>query len=213
LTWLNIYDSNGSLIKSITGGTTNTYTYDVRNKMTAFAVNGTTEATYVYDDAGNRVKEIISGTTNYYLTDTQNPSGYAEPIETRSGTSTFSSTTLQTTYLMGTQPIGQTNSTGTNTYYVVDGHGSVRATTSSSGSVVSTFNYDAFGDPVNFTPSSSAPIFLFGGDAVYDYVSGLYMNGDGTRDRAGPNFIQADVLKDTKIGRRRVNRYRYHKCL
>jgi hypothetical protein len=58
--------------------------------------------------------------------------------------------------------------------------------------VTATFNYDAFGGAIGFTPSSSTPIFLFGGDAVFDYVSGLYMNGDGDRDRFGFRFIQKD---------------------
>ena len=89
----------------------------------------------------------------------------------------------------------QVDSSGTTNFYTIDGHGSTRGLVNSSGQVTATFNYDAFG---NLLASSSTPtdvtIFLFGGDAVFDPHSGLYMNGDGTRDRLPGvgGFIQAD---------------------
>jgi RHS repeat-associated protein len=202
ITTTNTYDANGSLSNAYTtsnGGTsytTDTYTYDLRNKMVAFATNGTAAASYVYDDAGNRVREITGGTTNYYLTDIQNPTGYAQPIEVwTQAPSTRSGQVPQMTYMVGMRVLGQFGPTGTAYYYTTDGHGSVVATTDSTGNLQSTFDYDAFGDPILFTPSSTTPIYLFGGDAVYDPVSGLYMNGDGVRDRQAStgDFIEADT--------------------
>jgi hypothetical protein len=38
-------------------------------------------------------------------------------------------------------------------------------------------------------------VFLFGGDAVYDLTSGLYLHGDGTRARSGFSFIQLDEFR------------------
>jgi YD repeat-containing protein len=184
------YDANGSQINN----GTNIYVYDLRNKLVKIEnESGTVLTSYVYDDAGDRVQETTSGTTTYYLTDANNPTGYAEPIETWTVTAggARSSAAIAMTYLIGDHVFGQIAS-GTVSYYLIDGHGSTRALVSSTGSVTATYNYDAFGDAITFTPSVSSPIFLFGGDAVYDYLSGLYMNGDGTRDRSGFEFIQRD---------------------
>src|SRR5438105_14203242 len=64
------YDTNGSQTRTVSGSTTNTYSYDVRNKMVSVDVNGVA-STYVYDDAGNRVEETTGGTATLYLPDTQ----------------------------------------------------------------------------------------------------------------------------------------------
>ena len=195
----NAYDANGSLITSVTGGQTTTYTYDVRNKMVGYSSPGGS-ATYVYDDAGNRVQETTNGTTTYYLTDTQDPTDHAQQVEQWVSTNgTRSTATLAMTYVLGNSVLAQVTGGGTVSYLLTDGHGSTRALTNSSGIITSNsnnnyavFDYDAFGTPLNFTAATAGTVFLFGGDAVYDPVSGLYMNGDGTRDRLGFEFIQMD---------------------
>ncbi len=182
------YDANGSLITQTSGSNVTTYTYDVRNKMVGYAVNGVTLATYVYDDAGNRVAETAGGVPTLYLTDTANPTGYDQPLEAK----TSATGTPSMTYILGDRVLGQVNSGGTVTYLLVDGHGSTRMLTNSSGTETALLTYNAFGTAMNFTASSAGTVFLFGGDAVYDPVSGLYMNGDGVRDRFGFEFIQMD---------------------
>jgi RHS repeat-associated protein len=86
-------------------------------------------------------------------------------------------------------------------YYLVDGHNSVRLTVSYSGgnwSINNQLDYTAFGGFTS-TISLTAPIFLFGGDAVYDPVSGTYMRGDGIRDgNAGSSdYLQMDNIAET----------------
>ena len=56
-----------------------------------------------------------------------------------------------------------------------------------------TLAYTAYGTALNFDPAASAALYFFGGDAVYDPISGLYMHGDGTRGSDGFRFIQADT--------------------
>jgi YD repeat-containing protein len=200
------YDANGSQLTSTNGTNVTTYSYNLRGKMVAYAVNGVVQATYVYDDAGNRVQETTGGVTSYYLIDTNNPTGYAEPIEVRASMSSLP----VMTYLIGNDVYGQVASGTTNpTYYLTDGHGSTRATVSSTGAVTATFNYDVFGGAIGFTPSASTPIFLFGGDAVYDYVSGLYMHGDGERDRQGFEFIQMDPTSGDNSDPLSLHKYLY----
>jgi hypothetical protein len=131
------------------------------------------------------------------LTDDNNPTGYAQPIEawTVALSNRTGSSTPVMTYLIGDHVFGQIASGATSpTYYVIDGHGSTRATVSSTGSVTATLNYDNAGDPDGFTPSASTPIYSFGGDALFDYVSATYLNGDGDRVRTGYRFIQMDSI-------------------
>src|SRR5580700_6267524 len=45
-------------------------------------------------------------------------------------------------------------------------------TTDSSGNVVQSFDYDAFGDPLDFDPATADTVWLFGGDGFYDPASG-----------------------------------------
>jgi RHS repeat-associated protein len=177
----NSYDANGSLVysASTTGGvtTTSTYTYALRNKMIDYAVNGTTEASYVYDDAGNRVQEAVTSdgttTTSYYLIDSNNPTGYAKAIQqstTLGGTPTLS-------YILGPSIVAQSSSAGV-LYFLTDGHGSTRALINTGGQVATVggvsqvFDYDAFGDALDFTPTAAATTWLFGGDGFYDPASG-----------------------------------------
>jgi YD repeat-containing protein len=185
------YDNNGSELSSTTGGVVTAYSYDVRNKMIGSSV-GSTYATYVYDDAGNRVQETVNGTTTYYLTDHENPTGYAQPLEAKSSATAAPSQT----YLIADRVFGQVNASGAVSYLLSDGHGSTEAVTSSTGTVTAAFRYDAFGGGINFSLATAPTIFLFGGDAVYDPASGLYMHGDGVRDRSGFRFIEADIQKN-----------------
>jgi YD repeat-containing protein len=192
-TTTNAYDANGSLTTSTTGADTTVYTYDVRNKLATVATDGTTTATYVYDDAGNRVQETAGGITTFYLTDNANPTGYAQPLEEWTTTSgSLSSATLSRTYLIGPRVFGQADSSGNVNYLLTDAHGSTQQITDESGNITSSLRYTAFGTAVNFDPGSVATEYLFGGDAVYDPPSGLYLHGDGTRDVLGFEFIQAD---------------------
>ena len=183
------YDPNGSLTTSTNGSDVTTYGYDVRNKMTSANVNGVTTS-YVYDDAGNRVGETTAGVTTFYLTDDDNPTGYAQPIEQKASAAAVPTVT----YVIGDRVLAQADATGAVSYLLTDGHGSTRALTNSAGAVTQTFNYTAFGRAIGFTPSASTPIYLFGGDAVFDYASGLYLNGDGTRGRVpgAGSFMEAD---------------------
>lgn len=191
----NEYDDNGSLLNSSTGGVaTATYTYDVRNKMVGYSDSSTT-ASYIYDDAGNRVQENANGVTTYYLTDTQNPTGYAQPIEQKSS----KTATPNVTYFLGDRVIAQADGSSNVAYLLPDGHGSTEQLAGNSVTPTAAFQYDAFGDALNFTPATAiadgvttGSIFLFGGDAVYDPASGLYLHGNGVRPTNGFLFIQRD---------------------
>ena len=122
------------------------------------------------------------------------------------------------TYVLGTRVLAEVNNGGTISYLLTDGHGSTRGRTDSSGNVITSaapntsgwFTYDAFGGAIgNWSLGSAGTVFLFGGDAVYDPTSGLYMHGDGTRDRQGFEFIQMDPLKGSNQDPTLLHKYLY----
>jgi hypothetical protein len=173
----------------------------VRNKLVGYS-QGSTSASYVYDDDGDRVSETVGGVTTVYLTDTQNPTDYDQPIEATAGST-------RTTYILGDRILGQADTSGNISYLLVDGHGSTRALTNSSGNITQTFNYDAFGTALNFNPGSAGTVFLFGGDAIYDPTSGLYFHGDGVRATNGFLFIQTDTSGGTPADPLTLHKYLY----
>jgi hypothetical protein len=66
------------------------------------------------------------------------------------------------------------NSTATTSYYVHDGHGSVRALTNLSGAVTDTYDYDAFGNLLHST-GTTPNNYLFAGEQ-FDPNLNLYYN-------------------------------------
>jgi YD repeat-containing protein len=178
------YDANGSQ----TNDGNHKYVYDVRNKLAQVTdESNNVIVSYVYDDAGNRVRETTGGVTTFYLTDSNNPTGYAQPLEQKS-----SATALPTiTYVIGDRILAQANATGGMTYLLTDGGGSTRLLSSSSGAVISTLNYAAFGEAINFDPTTIGTMFQFGGDSMYDLASGLNFHGSG-RQSSDYRFISRD---------------------
>ena len=96
----------------------------------------------VYDGDGNRVSETAGSTTTKYLIDTLNPTGYSQVLDE------LVSGAVTKTYTYGLQRISEnqlSGSTWTPTFYGYDGHGNVRFTTNTAGTVGKTYQFDAFG--------------------------------------------------------------------
>ncbi|MFJ5543624.1 LamG-like jellyroll fold domain-containing protein [Micromonospora chalcea] len=95
------YDNNGNETSKVTSGfagaASNTYTYDLANRLTSWS-NGTTSTTYAYDDSGNRTqngsKTFTYDARNQLLTQndgtsyTYTPRGTLRRAATGSGTYT-----------------------------------------------------------------------------------------------------------------------------
>jgi len=128
------YDNNGNTISS--GGIGNVY--DFENHL--IQKDG---VTLKYDGDGNRVFKTVAGVTTGYMVDDRNPTGYAQVLdEVQSGS-------ISRAYVYGLEMIEQDRisyPTQASSFYVYDGHGSVRALTNLSGAVTDTYDYDAFGN-------------------------------------------------------------------
>jgi RHS repeat-associated protein len=122
-----------------------------------------------YDGDGNRVAKTVSGVTTHYLVDDLNPTGYAQLVEE------LVSGAVQREYTYGLQRISQNqivNNTWTPSFYGYDGMGNVRQLTNASGAITDKYDYDAFGNLLNKTGSTSNN-YLYRGEQ-YDSDLGLY---------------------------------------
>jgi RHS repeat-associated protein len=158
----------------------------------------------VYDGDGNRVSETVGGVTTNYLVDTVNPTGYAQVVdELQNGT-------VSRTYSYGLERIDEDqnlNGTWTASFYGYDGHGSVRQLTNLSGTVTDTYDYDAFGNLINSTGSTSNN-YLFAGEQ-YDPALGLYYNRARYYNYATGRFWSMDTVAGSDSEPKSLHRYLY----
>lgn len=158
------YDADGNTISS--NGVTNAY--DFENHLIQRG-----RVTLVYDGDGNRVQKTVGGVTTRYLVDDNNLTGLPQVI------AETSSDGARRTFVYGLERISQRqvipNSTNAATsFYIYDGHGSVRALADFTGAVTDTYEYDAFGNLINST-STTPNEYLYSGEQ-FDQDLVLYYN-------------------------------------
>jgi RHS repeat-associated protein len=154
------YDNDGNTISS--GGTASTYDFE-NHMLTHGAVS------MVYDGDGNRVSETAAGVTTKYLVDTLNPTGYSQVLDE------LVSGSVTKTYTYGRQRISENqlvSSTWTPTFYGYDGHGNVRFTINTAGTVGNTYQFDAFGMSIA-SAGTIANSYLYSGER-FDSNLNLY---------------------------------------
>nr|MBA2702657.1 PKD domain-containing protein [Blastocatellia bacterium] len=161
------YDDNGNT----TSANGNSYAYDFENHLTS--LNGG-NVTYVYDGDGNRVAKTVAGVTTNYLVDTNNPTGYAQVVEE------LQSGTVVKSFTYGHDLISQRIVGGSLSFYGYDGHGSVRFLTDATAAITDTYDYDAFGNLISRTGTTSND-YLYSGEQFdanlgFYYLRARYMN-------------------------------------
>jgi len=127
--------------RQVGAGTPDTFSYDLRNRMTSAAIASVT-LKYVYDHNGLRVSKTASdGTVEKYLIDRINATGYTQVLEQRDGAAA-----LVRSFVVGRDIISQADGS-TVRDFLYDGHGSTRALLDATGAVAtgSVLAYDAFG--------------------------------------------------------------------
>ncbi|MEK6280646.1 MAG: PKD domain-containing protein [Acidobacteriota bacterium] len=173
------YDANGNT-KASSG---NNYTYDFENRLSSLITHDSSLITFTYDGDGNRVAKTISGVTTNYLVDTNNHTGYAQVVEElQSG-----SVTKQFTYghdLISQRCVGVTANCSLS-FYGYDGHGSVRLLTNAAAVVTDTYAYDAFGNLISRTGTTSND-YLYSGEQFdtnlgFYYLRARFMNPSSGR--------------------------------
>lgn len=191
------YDSNGNT-RTNAG---NAFFYDAENRLTNAVVGGTS-ITLVYDGDGNRVRKIVGATTNSYLVDSQNPSGYAQVLEEKTGT------TLTRVYTYGLDLISQRD-LGANllSYFGYDGNGNTRYLTGTNAAISDTYFYDAFGTTLTSTGTTTNS-YRFAGEQFdsnlgFYYQRARYLNANFGR------FLSRDSFEGNQDDPATLHRYTY----
>ena len=180
------------MVYSGSGFTNNTaLTWNSLYELTAISTNGAECERNGYDPAGRRVWNWDGSQTNFFVYD-----GGTLIAEVDSAG------TLKKSYVYGSPGLLAMTTYGasTNTYYMLtDPFGTVHAVTDSSGQIVESYRYDAFGrilgvyDGNNQAISTSAigNRFLFHG-CEYSWKANLYLNGARWYDPVVGRFISKD---------------------
>jgi RHS repeat-associated protein len=161
-------------------GTSTTFTYDQADELTGYT-SGSTTASYCYDGTGLRMSKTVNGTTTKGVWD------LAEGLPTIVQDGSTKEITGP-----GALPIEQVASDGTVLYYLQDQLGSTRGLTDSSGTLVGTFSYDAYGNLTSSTGTATTP---FGYTGQYtDSESGLQYLRARYYDPQTAQFVSVDPL-------------------
>jgi RHS repeat-associated protein len=191
------YDAAGNTVSS--GGLGNFY--DFENRLLQRG-----SVSIVYDGDGNRVSETAGGVTTKYLIDDQNPTGFPQVIaETGSdgGTRTF---------VYGLERISQlqftpSSKSSVTSFYIYDGHGSVRALANPAGAITDTYDYDAFGNLINRT-GTTVNNYMFAGEP-FDPALGIYYNRARYYDERRGRFWTLDTLEGNPGDPQSLHKYLY----
>ena len=176
------YNANGEQTGRTLSGTAYTLAYDYEGQLTGIT-QGSNTTSFVYDGLGRRYSRTAGGTTTTAQFD-----GGATLVEKQGSTTTMS-------YAYGNAETHSSGSSSETPQY--DGLGSQRAVTNSSQSVTGTQNYDAFGNAIGSSGSTSSP-FGYGATSGYraDGDAGLLLVGARYYDAQVGRFITRDTYLD-----------------
>jgi RHS repeat-associated protein len=134
------YDNNGSTLTKTENGVTTTYNWNDEKRLVSATVGNTTTVEYLYNDQGIRVSSKQNGVETRYLLD--------EGIVANVWEEYAPNGAVQASYVYGNDLITQTQANQTS-YYLVDGLGSTRILTDTTGKVLNSYGYEAFGQTVS----------------------------------------------------------------
>ena len=143
------YDANGNQITKTAEGKTETNTYDGLNQLIGFT-DGETIASYKYNASGLRYEKTVDGETINHVWDGSKQI-VADVVDNQ-----FYEADC---YIRGTNLVAKYNYWNGNkseyTYYTQNAHGDVVNLTDSTGAVVKSYTYDAFGVEKNIDDSDT----------------------------------------------------------
>ena len=161
------YDLNGNTVRMTSPSKSALYVYNAENRLIRATVqsgNNVSIEEYKYDYAGNRIAKSSEGEYTKYLLDINGELTYVLAEMNFDDTE-------KCYYTRGDELISHERD-GKKSYYVYDGHGSVRALADESGKVTDKYVFDAFGNLISSVGSTKND-FLFCGEQ-FDPVTGLY---------------------------------------
>jgi RHS repeat-associated protein len=191
------YDLNGSTTSS--GG--HSFGYDFEGHLVT-KDGGAVRITY--DGDGNRVAKTVGGVTTRYLVDDRNPTGYVQVLEE------VGAGGVETVYTYGRRLVSQTRLSGGvphKSFYGYDGRGNITFLTDGTGAVTDSYDYDAWGNVVARSGTTSNRR-LFGGEEL-DPDLGLVVMRARYYDPARGRFSTVDPARGRIDMPITLNRYLY----
>ena len=179
------YDLNGNVVRMTSPTKSALYVYNAENQLIRATVqsgNNVSVEEYKYDYAGNRTAKSSEGKTTRYLLDISGELAYVLAEMDNDGTE-------KCYYTRGDELISQERDEKVS-YYLTDGHGSVRALANDEGKITDKYVYDAFGNLISSTGSTKND-FLFCGEQ-FDPVTGLYYLRARYMNTSTGRFISMD---------------------
>jgi RHS repeat-associated protein len=182
------YDDQGNQ----TSDNTRTLAYDFDSRLISYSDPNGQTVNYVYDGTGNRIRKSITGGASYQYTN--DVTGELSQVLVSKNTTTGTSVN----YVYGGGLISQGDSSASSRqYYLDDGIGNIRYTTSNTGTNVQAYTYDPYGNIV--TGSGSDYSFQ---EQEKDSENGLtYLRAryyDSTTGRFTARDPVAGTLRDTQ---------------
>ena len=192
------YDDNGNLIERRQQGTpTIEYVWDDQNRLVKVVEDGEV-VEYEYDDDNIRVSQTVGGEKTSFLLDKNRP--YDQVL------AEFVDGEEVASYVYGLDLISQERN-GEDWFYFVDGLGSTRGLTDSSGEVTDAYWYDAYGNLVDRVGNSEND-YLFAGEQ-FDEVLGQYYLRQRYYDPAIGRFTRRDTWEGNRTNPITLNKYLY----
>ena len=192
------YDANGNQITKKTSEKTETNSYDGLNQLIGFT-DGTTTASYTYGISGLRDSKKVNGVTTTHIW-----IGSQIVVD-------YTTHYTSTVYIRGTSLAAafDWNDAGKGDYrfYTQNAHGDVVSLTDSTGAVVKSYTYDAFGVEKNINDSDANP-FRYCGEYFDAETGTIYLRARYYNPTIG-RFISRDSYAGRKSDPLSLNLYTY----
>lgn len=160
------FNANGNRTSTTAAGDTTLLNWNAENQLVSVDAGGS-QTTYRYDINGNRTGVQSVNADQRFLVDPQNPTGYAQVVETRDGGGN-----LLTRYTYGTDLISADS--GLPSYYHTDAHGNTRLLTNATAQATDSYVYDGYGQ-LSATTGSSDNDYLFAGEQFDEPADAYYL--------------------------------------
>jgi RHS repeat-associated protein len=179
------YDRNGNLITSSDGGATTTYTYDVRDRLTAISAPGENWS-YQYDAFGHLASETHNGQTIQNLVD---EAGLGDVVAQFDGTGA-----LIAHFTYGNGLVSRVAAGGAKAYYNFDASANVVALTGAGGAILNSYRYLPFGSLLTSSETVANPFQFDGQEGVRANGPGLHFMRVRFYVSVAGRFIQMDPV-------------------
>ena len=196
------YDDAGNLVSTTSSGKSTAYTYNAENKLIRATVqegNDVSVEEYEYDYAGNRTVKKSENDYTYYLNDVSGSlTQVLAELDSNGNEKCY--------YTRGIEIISQERN-GAISYYLTDGHGSVRQLADSTGAITDTYIYDAWGNLISSTGDTENS-YLYCAEQL-DSTTGLYYLRARYMNPSTGTFISMDTYQGSIFEPASLHKYLY----